>query len=75
MTEAEAKTKWCPMVRIGIHANQNHSIVGNLFVPIEDASSVRLHKASRCIASACMMWRPKYAAAGSPGRCGLAVEE
>ncbi len=51
MTEDEAKMKWCPMTR-------------SISVDIEDKDSGnRVHGAadpfehSRCIGSACMMWR------------------
>lgn len=47
MTEAEAKTKWCPMVRTGLNAGMavNHHVSGDV------------HDETRCIASGCMMWR------------------
>lgn len=69
MTEAEAKTKWCPMVRAG---------------KSENYSSERMHQVllreTNCIGSACMMWRWEYADGGkhpcdkstTDGYCGLA---
>lgn len=47
MTEAEAKTKWCPMARV---VAAGHSS-GNTFT---DGKSVDYVK---CIGSACMAWR------------------
>lgn len=51
-TEAEAKTKWCPMSRVihGTDAN-GYDVAANSF-----GDGVR-SKATMCIASACMMWR------------------
>src|SRR5262245_17964371 len=43
MTEAEAKTKWCPMSRV--------RLIG------PDDGARNFGEASRCIASACMAWR------------------
>lgn len=47
MTEDQAKTKWCPMVRTGLVAGMavNHHVGGD----VKDET--------RCIASECMMWR------------------
>lgn len=58
MTESEAKTKWCPMVRItvgegSIIANGPHAV-------INDADGFVKEVSHNCIASACMMWRPIY---------------
>jgi hypothetical protein len=53
MTEEEAKTKWCPMVRFEIGPqnaawqNVAYSNRGEEFSP----------RVCRCIASDCMMWR------------------
>jgi hypothetical protein len=68
MTEDEAKTKWCPMVRV-IAYNGTYS-------------SNRLDSSvmsKKCIASNCMLWRwlhPEYvrgteADKGLSGYCGL----
>ena len=46
MTEEEAKTKWCPMVRHMVYPNTFDPSGGN--IP---------HEYSCCIASDCMMWR------------------
>ena len=43
MTEQEARTKWCPMVRIG----------RNRYISLPDILSDKC----KCIASGCMMWR------------------
>ena len=63
MTEEQAKTKWCPMVRVGDGSgcNRNH-----LFESYD-----------KCIASDCMMWVPeRRSKEGSMtvvdgGHCGL----
>lgn len=46
MTEAEAKTKWCPFTRTPA------SVLGR-----NDASLERNTASAKCIASACMAWR------------------
>jgi hypothetical protein len=56
MTEAEARTKCCPIISI---INQQRS---------EEFTVSRL---PRCIASECMMWRLSYTR-GDDGFCGLA---
>lgn len=61
MTEEQAKTKWCPMVRTGLVAGMavNHHVNGD----VKDET--------RCIASDCMMWR--YSGVNKDtGCCGLA---
>ena len=53
MTEDQAKTKWCPMVRVaysGGSYNRN-SLAGTAHVDTKDI---------RCIGSDCMMWGMKY---------------
>jgi len=45
MTEDEAKTKWCPMVRYAVLDNDAFD------------NRAELSKPNRCIASSCMMWR------------------
>lgn len=47
MTEDEAKTKWCPMIRHAISDNASGGIAVNV---CED-------KHTRCIASGCAMWK------------------
>jgi hypothetical protein len=56
MTEAQAKTKRCP-VMAAINIPQ-----GEEFSP---------HRVPYCIASECMMWRTSYAT-GDDGFCGMA---
>lgn len=54
MTEDEAKTKWCPFVRMApLAANQAYP---------EHVNSTRDQVAAHgaCIASACMAWRSKH---------------
>lgn len=70
MTEEEAKTKWCPMVRTssgGLIGNRDNAHDGQL-TSFDDGS--------RCIGSACMMWRSGATVKGDPsgsyGYCGLA---
>ena len=62
MTEEEAKTKWCPMVRTGLVAGMavNHHAGSRLDAPPQGD----VHDETRCVASDCMMWRGSY--------CGLA---
>jgi hypothetical protein len=52
MTEEEAKTKWCPMVR-------NMPIDPRSFAASPDPLAC-------CIGSACMMWRGQHAPVGRP---------
>jgi hypothetical protein len=65
MTEEEAKTKWCPMWRIGQVSD------------LRGSTAVNNHSAAKCIGSDCMMWRTKPIVvdgkyAGYEGYCGLA---
>jgi hypothetical protein len=52
VTEAEAKTKWCPEVRTGLV----HGMAVNHHVDMEPKGT-GVHDETRCIASGCMMWR------------------
>ena len=72
MTEEEAKTKWCPMVRSLIHnglgtcaANQTYS---NETIDI---------KLAHCKGSQCMMWKEAapYADIKPRGYCGLSGQD
>lgn len=74
MTENEAKTKWCPMVR---HVNAQFEDCGNS-LPF---SGRQLSGFSNCVGSACMMWRVNHVIvepagktiyADNAGFCGLA---
>ena len=53
MTEDEAKTKWCPMVRVanGGSAGFNRNSIGTLR---------HIEAETHCIGSACMMWRDMF---------------
>ncbi len=66
MTEDDAKTKWCPMVRTGLRAGMavNHHVGSSHNSPLQGD----VHDETRCVASACMMWR-EYR---KNGWCGLA---
>lgn len=85
MMESEAKTKWCPMVRVGLPDQFGNGTVSNR---VESDQPETVISYSLCIGSACMMWRwqEKFELleagdAGSPhlkwvvptdGHCGLA---
>lgn len=55
LTEAEAKTKWCPFARVA-HQMASGAVVasGNR---VKDAKSWGAASGSLCIASSCMAWR------------------
>jgi hypothetical protein len=53
MTEDEAKTKWCPLVRWKFSANSDQSSSNR---ETGDANPHTI-KGTRCIASGCMAWR------------------
>lgn len=58
MTEEEARTKWCPFVRLRFNEEVSYNRLHALadFRPFPEGTS--------CIASDCAMWDPE-------GRCGL----
>lgn len=68
-TEAEARDKWCPMVRTGLTAGMavNHHIGDDVY------------DETRCIGSKCMMWRWRHPQGrridSEHGHCGLAGQE
>ncbi|CAB4223482.1 hypothetical protein UFOVP1670_73 [uncultured Caudovirales phage] len=65
MNEETAKTKWCPMVR----ANLNMAPPRPLRAPgPNDLPLDRNPPESRCIASACMMWKWRNATEGADGK-------
>lgn len=64
MTEAEARTKWCPMVRMGLTAG----MAVNRHVADAPGAQDGVYDDTRCVASDCMMWRVRR----GNGRCGLA---
>ncbi len=61
MTEAEAKTRWCPMARVlyAVQGDATHGVKFAATNQFQDDYGKNLH--SHCIGSACMMWRKQYA--------------
>lgn len=53
ITEAAAKTKWCPFVQVAAASLDTHAFT-NREIAIGDLPQ---GEASRCIGSACMAWR------------------
>lgn len=53
MTEEEAKTKWCPMVRYISHQTQGQPV--NRWANADDRNL--MPEPALCLGSACMMWR------------------
>jgi len=75
MTEDEAKTKWCPMVRFHVVGAARGTVVGvyankPLGVTSGEDGMVTMDS-PLCIGSACMMWR-QTSALTKEGYCGLA---
>ena len=64
MTEAEARKKWCPMVRTGLTAG----MAVNRHIADAPNAIDGVYDETRCRASDCMMWR-EYR---GNGWCGLA---
>lgn len=56
MTEADAKTKWCPFSRFGVI----DTVAPNRFGAGSEGSFAEI--ACRCIGSACMAWRKRETA-------------
>ena len=60
LTESEARTKWCPMVRIARRetpdANGSGAPVIVAGCNTDALGGVRVPASCRCIASDCMMW-------------------
>lgn len=77
MSEAEAKTKWCPFSRVETNDGAGINRPSHVYIRIDDDADV--HKNTRCIASGCMAWqrvspRPDNWQPGEDlplGRCGL----
>lgn len=67
LTEAEARTKWCPETRVAAMSDN-----GMGFCPNRSGPSFSLQGMDRCQASDCMMWRWSPPFIGSPkiGYCG-----
>lgn len=59
MTEEQAKTKWCPMVR---DIGELHYPAGNAAIPYRNPDW------ARCIGPECALWRRVYE---KHGECGL----
>jgi hypothetical protein len=55
MTEDEAKTKWCPLVRVSIKTGKDLSITTNRSE--WSADPAMREPATKCVGSACMAWR------------------
>ena len=69
MTEDEARTKWCPMVRF--HFSREAAYDNK---PLVDGEPPPQETVALCIASDCMMWKPATRIQGAPGDkgdCGL----
>jgi hypothetical protein len=67
MTEEEAKTKWCPFVRVGSERTGLGSI--NRDVQLGERTP-----SANCIASACMAWQAKTKTEQRDRRDGLPVQ-
>ena len=65
MTEDEAKTKWCPMVRFVVSSEDQNSANRWEGCPVPEICC--------CLASDCMMWREQWkrAEVSSNGYCGF----
>lgn len=77
LTEAEAKTKWCPFARITLQ-HDGTNVSWNRICTDDDKLSLTEHV--RCIASECMAWRWEGGNPPAPnhykhGYCGLAGTE
>lgn len=75
MTEDEAKTKWCPFVRV-VPPTSNWHGMNNRAQLVKDGSNLMVN----CLASSCMAWRWAMVDEGRSssyqsrdrGGCGLA---
>ena len=78
MTQKEAKTKWCPMVRLAWALNGGSAGYGNTAITANRWGSGDPLEGSLCIGSACMMWQWEIAPYPGDnqddgiGFCGLA---
>lgn len=57
LTETDAKTRWCPMVRYADHYHGSTFNRGGLPNNVWDISPDSAAYLCNCIASRCMMWR------------------
>lgn len=76
MTEGEAKTKWCPFVRVVVASHTGRSGARNRVVETADTGEIERVlveglAGAHCIGSACMAWRPDTT---SP-RFGVALDD
>lgn len=79
MTEAEAKTKWCPMARVLLPVNQAGNRISTFHLTLSDPRDREHYEKQRadcnCLGSGCAAWRWKpQTDAGDwlKGFCGLA---
>ena len=66
MTEAEAKTKWCPFARAEI---KNGGSAVNRSATMGNGWPGDIEHTTRCLGSGCMAWQ--YNRFRQVGRCGL----
>lgn len=75
VTEEDAKTKWCPMVR-HIERQDSGESSNNRCFPVDDPKKTGISNNvwNKCIGSHCMMWRRTNAVSAIDlrGYCGLA---
>lgn len=75
MTEDEAKTKWCPFVRMMISA-RGSDLYGPFNRMIVDKETAKVDNSIACIGSICMAWRWTHPITvpqkDRDGYCGLA---
>ncbi len=57
MNEEEAKTKWCPFVRLVVGAGEKFAPSCNRMATTEEPIFTRFSQTASCIASECMAWR------------------
>jgi hypothetical protein len=68
MTEAEARTKWCPFARVFVLIDEGPA-VNRARAGAPPSEQADMQERTRCIASGCMAWRWSVP---SSGFCGLA---
>jgi hypothetical protein len=64
MTEAEAKTKWCPFTRVGHDTDTGDTPFNRLHGEVDGVEAFWMPAATLCIGSACMAWRELSPARG-----------
>lgn len=70
MMEQDAKTKWCPFVRMALVQGMAGNRTANMTPDGEGYANI--HAETRCIGSECMAWvRLPVPVAISDGDCGL----